>query len=136
MYDSQAVTEAIEWPALPDTEPQPGFGARRSQSKHISMKADRSMGAYRLRLYVAGETAISQKARENLKHLSARCAAPIETIVIDVLSEPAIAEKARVLATPTLVYEHPARSKRVIGDLSDVEKVIEFLGLQQRGEGL
>lgn len=92
------------------------------------------MREHPLRLYVAGDTVVSQKARENLQRLCERCAA-IGSIVIDVLSEPALADKARILATPTLVYDHPARSKRVIGDLSDTERVIEFLGLQQRDEG-
>jgi circadian clock protein KaiB len=96
------------------------------------MRDDRRVVACRLRLYVAGETVVSQKARENLQRLRERHATTVETVVIDVLREPALAEKARILATPTLVCDHPTRSKRVIGDLSDIEKVCEFLGLQQR----
>jgi circadian clock protein KaiB len=96
---------------------------------------DRRVGEYRLRLYIAGDTVVSQNARENLRRLCERHRARIETIVIDVLSEPVLADRARILATPTLVYEHPARSKRIIGDLSDTEKIIEFLGLQQRDDG-
>lgn len=136
MYDSQAVTETTDWPAILDPDPQPDVGHRGgpAQSKQIPMKGGRRVGEYLLRLYVAGETVVSQKACENLQRLCERCDVAIETVIIDVLSEPAIAEKARILATPTLVYDHPGRSKRVIGDLSDIEKVIGFLGLQERDE--
>lgn len=89
------------------------------------------MGQYQLRLYIAGDTVASQKARENLVRLCEQYAFTIETVVIDVLREPELADDARILATPTLVYEHPIRSKRIIGDLGDPDKVVEFLGLQQ-----
>lgn len=93
------------------------------------------MGDVRFRLYIAGDTVASQKARENLQRLCEQHPLPIETIVVDVLNEPALADSARILATPTLVYEHQARSKRVVGDLSDIAKVIEFLGLQRGDDG-
>jgi circadian clock protein KaiB len=138
VYDSQTVTETVEWPIIAETDPGTEFGRRGglSHAKPLSMRDDRRVGACRLWLYVAGETVISRKARENLQRLRESHATAVETVVIDVLSEPALAEKARILATPTLVFDHPTRSKRVIGDLSDIEKVIEFLGLQQRDEGL
>lgn len=137
MYDSQAVAQAIDWPAIPDTEPPRddlGHPGDPPQSKPISMKSPRRVGEHVLRLYVAGETVVSQKARENLQRLCERCETAIETVVIDVLDNPEIADRARILATPTLVYDHPGRSKRVIGDLSAIEKVIGFLGLQERDE--
>jgi circadian clock protein KaiB len=85
-----------------------------------------------LRLYIAGETVVSQKARENLQRLCERCSFPIEATITDVLREPQLADDARILATPTLIYERPAaRSKRIIGDLSDIDKIVDFLGLQQ-----
>lgn len=93
------------------------------------------MGDFTFRLYVAGDTVISQKARENLERLCELQPVPIETTVIDVLSEPDLADSARILATPTLVCEHALKSKRIVGDLSDTEKVIEFLGLQRGDEG-
>jgi len=91
--------------------------------------------AITFRLYIAGDTVVSQKARENLQRLCEQHPVPIETVVIDVLTEPALAESARILATPTLVYEHLTRSKRIVGDLSDTEKVVEFLGLQRGDDG-
>lgn len=137
MYDSFAAqTDECLQIAGADLPPDYGRQAWVSQPKPILMKADRRAGAGRFRLYIAGDTLISQKARANLHRLCERCAMSTETLVIDVLSEPALADKARILATPTLVYDHPARSKRIVGDLSDIEKVFEFLGLQQRDEGL
>lgn len=138
MYDSQGVIEPTAWPASMDIDPRPSFddSGPPSQPKQRMMKGDPHVGEYQLRLYVAGETVISQKARENLRQLCERCGPAVEALVIDVLSEPSLADKARILATPTLVRDQPARSKRVIGDLSDIEKVIEFLGLQQRDEWL
>lgn len=52
--------------------------------------------------------------------------------VIDVLAQPQLAERAGVLATPTLSYEHPDRPRRIIGDLSDAKRVLEFLGIEPR----
>lgn len=87
------------------------------------------------RLYVAGDTVVSLKARQNLQRLCEHHPSPIEIIIVDVLREPARADDARILATPTLIYEHPGRSKRIVGDLSNLEKVIEFLGLQRGDDG-
>ena len=93
------------------------------------------MGDLALRLYIAGDTVASRKARENLQRLCECHPFPIETIVIDVLTEPGLADSARILATPTLVHEHPTRTKRVVGDLNDTEKVMEFLGLERGDDG-
>jgi circadian clock protein KaiB len=56
--------------------------------------------------------------------------------VIDVLTEPHLAEEAKILATPTLSYEHPSRPRRIIGDLSDTRKVLDFLGIEAKGDRL
>jgi circadian clock protein KaiB len=112
-----------------------GAGARPDRDVNDTVKDRRRVGDVRFRLYIAGDTVASQKARENLQRLCEQHPLPIETIVVDVLNEPALADSARILATPTLVYEHQARSKRVVGDLSDIEKVIQFLGLQRGDDG-
>ena len=45
--------------------------------------------------------------------------------------------KPPIIATPTLAYEHPVRPRRIIGDLSDVERVLDFLGIElEREEGM
>jgi circadian clock protein KaiB len=45
------------------------------------------------------------------------------------ISGPELAEKAGILATPTLAYELPERSRRIVFDLSDSKRVLEFLGI-------
>ena len=93
------------------------------------------MADLRIRLYVSGDTTISRKARENLMRLCEGFPSNgVTAQVIDVTAEPGAAEEARILATPTLVYEHPIRPKRIIGDLSDMKRVLEFLGIEEYGE--
>jgi circadian clock protein KaiB len=83
-----------------------------------------------LRLYVAGSSATSRRAQHNLAQLRRTMDAVEWTVeVIDVLVRPELAERAGVLATPTLCYDHPERPRRVIGDLSDTKRVLEFLGI-------
>jgi circadian clock protein KaiB len=54
--------------------------------------------------------------------------------VVDVLLRPELAEQAGILATPTLSYEHVTRPRRIIGDLSDAKRVLEFLGIEPNGD--
>jgi circadian clock protein KaiB len=54
--------------------------------------------------------------------------------VIDVLLHPELAEKAGILATPTLSYERSPRPRRIVGDLSDTRRVLEFLGIEPEGD--
>jgi len=82
----------------------------------------------RLRLYVAGETARSKQAIANLRkiceiELEGQC----EIEIVDVLDNPDLAEKEKILATPTLIKLLPPPLRRIIGDLSQIEKVL--LGL-------
>ncbi len=88
------------------------------------------MEPYVLRLFVAGQTPTSEAARQNLErictdHLNGKC----EIIVTDVLEDSEQAETHKVLATPTLIKESPAPLRRVIGDLSDTQKVLAALSL-------
>ena len=54
--------------------------------------------------------------------------------IIDVLARPELAEQARILATPTLTYESASRPRRIVGDLSDTKRVLEFLGIEPDGD--
>jgi circadian clock protein KaiB len=47
---------------------------------------------------------------------------PYELTVIDILEQPSIAEKKKILATPTIIRESPSPEKRIIGELRDIEK--------------
>ncbi len=85
---------------------------------------------YVLKLYVTGQTANSQKAIENLKSvLKTELNGLYSLEVIDVLKNPQLAEEDKILATPTLAKVLPAPVRKIIGDLSDIEKVLLGLDL-------
>jgi circadian clock protein KaiB len=87
--------------------------------------------SYRLRLYVAGQTPKSLTAIANLKRLCERkLAGRYQIEVIDLLEHPQLARKDEILAVPTLVRRLPPPIRKVIGDLSNQERVLIGLGLQ------
>jgi circadian clock protein KaiB len=89
-----------------------------------------------LRLYIAGNSASSRRAERNLEHLRTFFKSQAWSVeIIDVLDQPQIAEAAGVIATPTLAYEHSLRPRRIVGDLSDAKRVLEFLGIETKGDG-
>jgi circadian clock protein KaiB len=91
------------------------------------------MAEYILRLYVMGTTPSSQRALANLNRLCAEeLDARYEIQVIDVLTNPRLAEDDKILATPTLIKALPPPLRRVIGDLSDNEKVLLGLDLKSQ----
>ncbi|WPL16007.1 Circadian clock protein KaiB [Thiorhodovibrio winogradskyi] len=83
-----------------------------------------------LRLYVAGQSPKSVAAYSNLTQLcEQRLAVPYRIEVIDLLDNPALAREDQILAIPTLVRRHPEPVRRVIGDLSDGDRVLLGLDL-------
>jgi circadian clock protein KaiB len=88
---------------------------------------------YMLRLYVAGQTTKSVLAFKNLQqlcedHLQGR----YEIEIIDLLENPQLARGDQILAVPTLVRRLPEPIKKIIGDLSNTERVLVGLDLQER----
>lgn len=84
-----------------------------------------------LRLYVAGQTPRSLMAFANLKRLCEEHLAGHHRIeVIDLLQKPELAQGDQVVALPTLVRKLPTPIKRVIGDLSDVRRVMVGMDLR------
>jgi len=89
------------------------------------------MTKFKLRLYVTGSTPQSQRAIRNLRGIcESDLAGRYEVEVIDVLEEPELAEQEKILATPTLVKRLPEPVRKIIGDLSDREKVLLGLNLE------
>lgn len=83
-----------------------------------------------LKLYITGQTVRSQKAIANLRRLRQhRLPKEVELIIIDVLEHPRLAEEDHILATPTLLRESPPPARRIIGDLSNEETVLQALEL-------
>jgi circadian clock protein KaiB len=88
------------------------------------------MSTYLLKLYVTGQTPRSRRAIENLRRIcEEELRGQYEMHVIDVLERPQLAEDEKILATPTVVKELPMPIRRIIGDLSDAEKVLLGLDL-------
>ncbi len=88
------------------------------------------MNKFKLRLYVTGKTPKSERAISNLKEICERDLKGLyELQIIDVLEQPQLAENEKILATPTLVKDLPPPLKRIIGDLSNSERVLLGLDL-------
>lgn len=87
-----------------------------------------------LRLYIAGNSASSQRAQQNLAHLREIIKSRCEVEVIDVVEQPQRAERAGIIATPTLCYENAPRPRRVVGDLSESKRILDFLGIETKDD--
>src|SRR5215813_6121299 len=86
---------------------------------------------YNLRLYVAGQTPKSLAAISNLKKLCEKHLTGRYTIeVIDLMKDPALAQRDQIVAIPTLIRHLPEPLTRIIGDLSNAEKVLVGLDIQ------
>ncbi len=86
-----------------------------------------------LRLYVAGQTPKSLTAFSNLKKICAEHLRNKYRIdVIDLLENPQLARGDQILAVPTLVRNLPEPVRKIIGDLSNTEKVLVGLDLRAR----
>ncbi len=87
-----------------------------------------------LRLYIAGRTPAAERAIRNLQALIREAYgedSPCELEVIDILERPQLAEDERILATPVVIKKLPPPVRRVVGDLSERDKVL--IGLDLKG---
>ena len=105
---------------------------RKKTAPRTGKRAPGKPVAWKLRLYVAGQTAKSMRAFANLKvlcdeHLNGR----YQIEVIDLLLHPDLARGDQIVAIPTLVIKLPKPVRKIIGDLSDTDKVLVGLALQQ-----
>jgi circadian clock protein KaiB len=88
---------------------------------------------WELRLYVAGQTPRSLSALANLKRFCEEYLAGRYTLeVIDLLENPQLARGHQIIAIPTLVRQLPSPIRKIIGDLSNQERVIVSLDLSPR----
>ena len=86
---------------------------------------------YELRLYVAGQTPKSLAAFSNLRKIcEEHLAGQYRIEVIDLLENPKLARGDQILAIPTLVRKLPTPVKKIIGDLSNTERVLVGLDLR------
>ena len=88
---------------------------------------------YELRLYVAGHTPRSASALRNLKqYCEEHLLGQYSLEVVDLLKNPQLAEGDQILAVPTLVKKVPEPIRKIIGDLSDREKVLVGLDIRTK----
>jgi circadian clock protein KaiB len=103
------------------------------ESKTGQGRAETADRVYNLRLYVAGQTPRSLRAFANLRDICDKHLAGRYTIeVIDLLENPQLAQGDQILAIPTLVRKLPPPLRKIIGDLSNTEKVLVGLDLKPR----
>ena len=104
-----------------------------TKTKRLKINRGESKGkaeTWELRLYVAGQTPKSMSAFSNLRKLCEEHLQGQYCIeVIDLLEKPALAKGDQILAIPTLVRKLPEPIKKIIGDLSNKERVLVGLNL-------
>lgn len=84
---------------------------------------------FHFKLYVAGHSPKSKRARENLERILRSYFDDDVTLEeIDLLEHPQLANEAEIIAVPTLVREFPVPRMQIVGDLADSQKVLQGLG--------
>jgi circadian clock protein KaiB len=111
--------------------PAPKAKVRTARAPRAVVPATKASKIWQLRLYVAGQTPKSLAAFSNLKqicetHLKSR----YRIEVIDLVARPQLARGDQILAIPTLVRKLPQPVRKIIGDLSDTERVLVGLDLR------
>jgi len=93
------------------------------------------MTKFALKLYITGQTSKSKRAIANLQRIcDEELSGQYTMVVIDILERPQLAENEKILATPTLIREVPQPLRRIIGDLSNTEKVLMGLDIESINE--
>ena len=113
---------------------------RKAKARRTTAQARQRAGSghpeerWELRLYVAGQT---PRCVEAFSHLRELCEQHLEgrysIEVIDLLKNPTLAAGDQIIAIPTLVRKLPRPMKKIIGDLSNTERVLVGLNLKPRG---
>ena len=110
------------------------MGTERSRASEVAEGSDGEV--LELRLYVAGQTRKSVAALTNLRRIcEEHLAGRYRVEVIDLMENPQQAQHDQILAIPTLVRRLPQPIRRIIGDLSDSERVLVGLELKPTPSG-
>ena len=98
----------------------------------LASSPDLTESPYLLKLYVLGATPNSQRAIKNIKDICEQHLQGRYTLkVIDLYQQPQLAEGEQIVATPTLVKKLPLPLRRILGDLSNTERVLVGLNLRR-----
>jgi circadian clock protein KaiB len=104
-----------------------------AQFERLLVRQASDEGHYSLRLYITGTTERSNEAVANIRQLCDKfLPGRYELEVVDIYQQPGMAADAQIIAAPTLVKHLPMPIKRLIGNLSDPEKVIIGLDLKEQ----
>ena len=104
-----------------------------STEEFAEAAATRDRATYVLRLYVTGMTPKSTLAIANVRKLCEKyLAGRHELMVIDIYQQPDLAREAQIIATPTLIKDHPLPLRRLSGDMSDTESLLVGIDLKPR----
>jgi len=88
---------------------------------------------YVFRLFVTGASPNSLRAIANTKNIcEEHLKENYDLEIIDVYQQPVIAKKENIIALPLLIKKFPLPEKRLIGDMSDIERVLKSIGLSNR----
>ena len=115
------------------TTPTKKSRRRPSGNGRPSLAASEDPGRWNLRLYVAGQTPRSLTAFKNLKEICEEyLKGKYHIEVVDLMENPTLARGDQILAVPTLVRKLPQPIRKIIGDLSNTERVLVGLDIQPR----
>jgi circadian clock protein KaiB len=97
-----------------------------------AQKRPNRLKRYSLRLYITGQTPRSAASIRNVRDLCEKFLyGRFDLKVIDLYQRPELAREEQVIATPTLIKRFPLPSRRLVGDLSDIKKVLLALDLKE-----
>ena len=106
---------------------------RKPSNGRVSQSLKEDANRWNLRLYVAGQTPRSLTAFKNLKEICEEYLKGQYNIeVVDLMENPTLARGDQILAVPTLVRKLPQPIRKIIGDLSNTERVLVGLDIQPR----
>ena len=107
----------------------------RARARSQQDRLDPTRELWQLRLYVAGQTRRSRAALANLNKICEDHLAGLYSIeVIDLMEQPHLSKGDQILAIPTLVRRLPKPMRKIIGDLSDTQRVLIGLDLRSADE--
>jgi circadian clock protein KaiB len=99
-------------------------------TKFKKVLKDRRMENYVLHLYVKDMSLKSVQAIENIEHIcEENLQGHYQLDVIDICEQPILARESQIIATPTLIKESPLPLRRLVGNMSNTERVLVGLGL-------
>lgn len=87
------------------------------------------MSKFIIELYITGNSIRSEAAIRSVREIFDQASKNLQLDIIDVLETPELAEKEKVLATPTLIKRIPPPTRRLVGDLSNRELVKHYLDI-------